>query len=60
MLDTTRRTKGNIFNSIDDELRILYVGVTRARENLYLIDSQNGEGYDQIIQIIKEENHLDF
>ena len=60
MLDATRKTKGNVFNDIDEELRILYVAVTRARENLYLIDSQNGEGYDQIIQIIKEENHLDF
>ena len=58
MLDATRKTKGNVFNDIDEELRILYVAVTRARENLYLIDSQNGEGYDQIIQIIKEENRL--
>ena len=60
MLDATRKTKGNVFNDIDEELRILYVAVTRARENLYLIDSQNGEGYDQIIQIIKEENKLEW
>ena len=58
MLDTTRRTKGNVFNDIDEELRILYVAVTRAKENLYLIDSQNGDGYDQILQVIKEENKL--
>lgn len=60
MLDATRRTKANIFDSIDEELRILYVAVTRAKENLFLVDSQSGEGYDQILQVIKEENHLDF
>ena len=60
MLDTTRRTKGNIFNDIDEELRVLYVGITRTKENLFLIDSENGEGYDQIIQIIKEENKLEW
>lgn len=60
MLDTTRRTKGNVFNDIDEELRILYVAVTRAKENLFLIDSQNGEGYDNIIQTIKNENGLEW
>lgn len=60
MLDATRRTKGNVFNDIDEELRVLYVGVTRTKENLYLIDSKNGEGYDNILQTIKNENGLDF
>lgn len=58
MLDTTRKTKGNVFENIDEELRILYVGVTRAKENLFLIDSKNGEGYDNILQVIKQENGL--
>ena len=60
MLDATKRTKGNVFNDIDEELRILYVGVTRAKQNLYLIDSQNGNGYDSIINTLKEEYGLDF
>lgn len=60
MLDTTRKTKGNVFENIDEELRILYVGVTRAKENLFLIDSKNGKGYDKILQVIKEENGLDW
>lgn len=60
MLDTTRKTKGNVFNDIDEELRILYVAVTRAKENLYLIDSQNGEGYDEILNVIKSENKLEW
>lgn len=60
MLDTTRKTKNNVFNDIDEELRILYVAVTRSKENLFLIDSQNGEGYDNILQTIKEENGLEW
>lgn len=58
MLDTTRKTKGNVFENIDEELRILYVGVTRAKENLFLIDSKNGEGYDKILEVIRQENGL--
>lgn len=60
LLDATRRTKGNVLHDIDEELRILYVAVTRAKKNLFLIDSQNGEGYDQIISVIKDENGLEF
>lgn len=60
MLDTTRKTKGNVFSDIDEELRILYVAVTRTKENLFLIDSKNGNGYDQILNTIKEENGLEW
>lgn len=60
MLDTTRRTTGNIFNDIDEELRILYVGVTRTKQNLFLIDSKNGQGYDQLLDTIKDEYHLEW
>lgn len=60
LLDATKKTKANVFNDIDEELRILYVAVTRAKHNLYLIDSTNGEGYDEIISVIKNEYRLDF
>ncbi len=60
LLDTTRRTVGNIYNDIDEELRILYVGVTRTKQNLFLVDSKNGLGYDKMLQVIKEENHLEW
>ena len=60
LLDATRRTKRNVFEDIDDELRCLYVAVTRAKRNLYLIDSQDGNGFDDIIHCIKKQFCLDF
>lgn len=60
MLDTTRRSQGNVFNDLDEELRILYVAVTRAKENLFLIDSKNGLGYDSIFDTIKKQYKLEW
>ena len=60
LLDATKKTKKNVYYDIDEELRILYVGVTRAKKNLYLVDAKNGEGYNKIIQVIKEENNLEW
>ena len=60
MLDTTRRTQGNVFCDIDEELRILYVAVTRTKKNLFLIDSKDGQGYDKILEVLKQENGLEW
>jgi superfamily I DNA/RNA helicase len=60
MLDATNKTVGNMYNDIDEELRILYVGITRAKHNLFLVDSQNGQGYDRILLEIKKENKLEW
>lgn len=60
LLDATRKTKGNVYRDIDEELRVLYVGITRAKLNLYLVDSKNGEGYDNILQTIKQAYGLSF
>lgn len=60
LLDMTRRTEGTIYGDLDSELRILYVAVTRAKENLFLIDSQDGAGYDRIVEAVKEENGLEW
>ena len=58
LLDSTRRTVLNTYDNIDDELRVLYVGVTRAKKNLFLVDSTSKYGYNQIIEVIKDENGL--
>ena len=60
LLDNTRKVRLNIYDNIDEELRVLYVAVTRTRKNLYLIDSKDGNGYDNIFQTIRDEYKLDF
>lgn len=58
MLDNTRKTSGVLYKNIDEELRVLYVGVTRTKRNLFLIDSINGQGYDKIITTLKDQFNL--
>lgn len=60
MLDSTNRTYGEIYEDLDAELRVLYVGVTRAKKNLFLIDSSSANGYGKIIQAVKDEYDLDW
>lgn len=60
LMDNTRKVRLNIYNNIDEELRVLYVGVTRTRKNLYLIDSSDGKGFDNIFQVLKEQYNLDY
>lgn len=60
MLDSTNRTYSEIYEDLDSELRVLYVGVTRAKENLYLIDSSSANGYGKIIKAVKDEYDLDW
>lgn len=55
MLDNTRKTNGVLYKNIDEELRVLYVGVTRTKRSLFLIDSINGQGYDKIIATLKDQ-----
>lgn len=58
MLDTTKKSQGNIYNNLDEELRVLYVAVTRTKQDLFLIDSKNGQGWDNLIQTIKSQYGL--
>ena len=60
LLDATRKTKRNVFEDIDEELRCLYVAVTRTKKNLYLIDSKDSRGYDDLITCLKNQFCLNF
>jgi superfamily I DNA/RNA helicase len=60
MLDSTARSYGEIYDNLDSELRVLYVGVTRARENLFVIDSQSKFGYDKLFDVVKDEYNLEW
>lgn len=46
MLDVTRTVYENLQKLPDSELRCFYVGVTRAKNNLYIIRSNTRYGFD--------------
>lgn len=60
LLDATRKTRLNVFEDLDSELRVIYVAITRTRKNLYLVDSRDGNGYDKIFETVKDEFGLNF
>jgi len=43
--DLTYRTRQGLEQDPDNEARVFYVGASRARRNLFIIDPQEGEGY---------------
>lgn len=43
--DLTYRTAQGLEADPDNEARVFYVGITRAKKHLYIVDSQEGEGY---------------
>ena len=53
-LDCTKLVSENMTVNLDEELRVLYVACTRAREGLYLVPSQGKYGMDRIIEAVKE------
>jgi superfamily I DNA/RNA helicase len=40
--------------SVDEELRILYVGITRCREGLYIVPSRSKYGLDKLLDAALE------
>jgi superfamily I DNA/RNA helicase len=43
--DLTYRTQLGLEQDPDNEARVFYVGITRAKRNLYIVDPQEGHGY---------------
>jgi len=50
LLDYTQAIRGSVERCPDAELRCLYVGITRAKRNLYLVHSSTKNGYDNFIR----------
>lgn len=53
-LDCTRKVMRNFYIDTDNELRLLYVACTRAKENLYLVGSETSFGLDDMMRTILE------
>jgi hypothetical protein len=53
-LDCTRKVSENALLNVDEELRVLYVACTRAKEGLYLVQSQGRYGLENVVQMAKE------
>jgi superfamily I DNA/RNA helicase len=54
-LDCTRRVDANVLFNVDEELRVLYVACTRAKEGLFLVKRNSAYGLDNMIDIVKEQ-----
>jgi len=48
MLDISRRVRDSMMMSEDDERRVFYVGATRARKNLFLIEPTTQVCFDPL------------
>ena len=53
--DITRKVDTSFQEDLDSELRVLYVAVTRARQNLYLVQGDNGGMMEEVFKCITEE-----
>ena len=49
VLDCGKKVAEHAFDMPDDELRTLYVAVTRAKENLFFIRSQSNDALDKLL-----------
>lgn len=57
-MDCTRLVSENMTLSVDEELRVLYVGCTRCREGLYIVPAQGRYSMSRLVDIIKEVNDV--
>lgn len=53
-LDATRLVSENATLNLDEELRVLYVSCTRAKQGLYLVSALGKYGLGNIVSLVKE------
>jgi superfamily I DNA/RNA helicase len=56
LCDISRTTKKELELFCDNEYRVLYVGVTRAKSNLVFVKRESRYGYDELVQKIIAQN----
>lgn len=57
-LDCTMKVAKNLTRNFDSELRVLYVAMTRAKDNLYLVRSRAKHGLDSLVDVLMEYAEL--
>ena len=57
-LDCTMKVAKNLTRNFDSELRVLYVAMTRAKDNLYLVRSRANYGLDSLVDVLMEYAEL--
>jgi len=55
LLGCTRKTYENRQVNMDDELRVVYVACTRAKQGLYLVAGRGSYGLDMLVDLAKEQ-----
>ena len=49
LLDCTKAVQNNLVANVDEELRVLYVAMTRCRWSLHIVYSSTQVSYDSIV-----------
>ena len=52
LMDVTKSVYNQLFNLSDSELRVLYVGITRAKKAVHIIHSESNRSYTDLIKDI--------
>lgn len=53
-MDCTKLVSNNILFDADSELRVLYVGVTRCREGLYIVPAKSAYSMQKLLDLVGE------
>ena len=55
-LECGRKVYENLLKNLDDELRLLYVAFTRAKRNLFLVNTDSMYSYNSLLANIRSDD----